>query len=118
MNSDRSKFRVWDKRKKRYDDRYVIGDDGWAYQLSDVGDDWYDLISNEEVIIEHCTGLKDENDKLIYAYDVVRTVTGCVGVVEWIPERCGFAVHFPDDTYCAVHETQEIIGNIHEGVKK
>ena len=70
MSNDRFKFRVWDKHRKEYVERYVIGVDGWAYCLGDVGDDWYELIPNEDVIVEQCTGVTDTNGKVIYEGDV------------------------------------------------
>jgi hypothetical protein len=81
---------------------------------------WFAEIHNSRLeveypkILEQCTGLKDRHGKLIFEGDVVKTVTGAIGIVQWIPARCGFLIYFPDNAICLVHETQEIIGNIHD----
>lgn len=122
MNTSRYKFRVWDKRKKRYDERYTIGTDGLAYQLSDVGDYWYDLIPNEEVTIEQCTGLKDKNDKLIYEGDVFEaTVLNSFDGDSMVGKRIRGQVAYFTDSACFTFAAYapfnlgqiEIIGNIH-----
>lgn len=126
MSNDRFKFRVWDKRKKRYVDCYVIGDDGLAYQLHCAGEDSYDLIPNEDVIIEQCTGLKDKNDKLVYEGDVVKTkdfgkdIDNRINVNDYDT----FVVKFHECGFCIENDSRrfpmscrpklEIIGNIHE----
>lgn len=118
MSNDRFKFRVWDKRKKQYADRYVIGDDGWAYQLHDAGEDSYDLIPDEDVIIEQCTGLKDKNGTMIYEGDVIQE-NGINKYIYWNVTCWAYSMRkghknvawelHEEDT-----ENAEIIGNIHE----
>ena len=126
MSDDRFKFRVWDKRKKQYADRYVIGDDGWAYQLHDAGEDSYDLIPDEDVIIEQCTGLRDKNGTLIYEGDVVRyyrSTAMCLGgeriaQVLWDERDAEFGILTTlGDGYNmweALRFGIEIIGNVHD----
>lgn len=121
--NDRFKFRVWDKRKKQYADRYVIGDDGWAYQLHDAGEDSYDLIPDEDVIIEQCAWLKDKNGKLIYEGDLLGESKEDDEFVEicWCDTLASFMCDIYPETYGNLETCDaeylaklEIIGNIHE----
>lgn len=112
--NDRFKFRVWDVRKAAYlnTDNVFIDADGVCYHF-DTLCKRFDLMQYD-VIVEQCTGLKDKNGNLIYEGDVVRTTANKIGVVKWIFNRCKFVVLLADDSMWLVHETQEIIGNIHE----
>jgi hypothetical protein len=117
--NDRFKFRVWDKEKivLHYNAECAYDYMGGTPPLME--DSFGGVLCNEDYVIEQCTGVKDKNGNLIYEGDVVKTVTGDVGIVQWIPARAGFLVYFPNNSCCLVHETQEIIGNIHEeGNKK
>lgn len=51
--NDRFKFRVWDIEYKKY---YPASD----FCIEDLQD------SGDEIIVEQCTGLEDENGKLIF----------------------------------------------------
>lgn len=125
MNNDRFKYRVWDKREKRYNDRYVIGSDGWAYELVDVSDEGYDLFCNEEVIIEQCTGLKDRNGKLIYEGDVISRDNGHRKEIRYYQGGFGWWTEYDDFVSFSWHrhleeilKNHEIIGNIHDKEQK
>ena len=81
MNTDRLKFRVFDKKNEEYvpegdmcDVHCLLHRDGTL----DCGisfDDGYagsiDWIKDEDAVIEQCTGLTDKNGKLIFENDVV-----------------------------------------------
>lgn len=121
MNSDRFKFRVWLKKEQCY-----IENDADICEITHDGElvciDWGDgdtipktEYAFDDCVVEQCTGLKDQSGKLIFEGDVVRTITGFEGTVKWINEQAMFQVVFKKHIRtCDVHESQEIIGNIHE----
>ena len=106
MNTNRFKFRVWDKAEKEYLQEGALIDSRTGFIVGYLDADCF--------IVEQCTGLKDRNGKLIYEGDVVRTVTGMIGEVRFIEHLAGFYARFMDATFCNIVSSQEIIGNIHE----
>ena len=111
--SDIHKFRVWSEKLKRYYWNYAINVDGdlvpWTEGIGKEDED-----PGSKLTVEHCTGIKDKNDKLIYAGDVVKTVTGAIGEVRFLEHLAGFYVRFMDANFCKVVNSQEIIGNVHD----
>lgn len=145
MNNDRFKFRVWDNENNEYlDEAYPssIYSDGSLSAFEEK----YDANSNEMValeipnnrlIVEQCTGLEDENGKLIFEGDKVRMTEfyfdGCgeseinfVGYVMWnkgefVLSKNPEKPEYENETEIIPHiswgHSFEIVGNIHEGEK-
>lgn len=124
MNTDRFKFRVWDKLNEEYVEdqceecsiRFdgnlnirVYCDDGYTGH--------YESYEPHEVIIEQCSGLRDINGNLIYEGDIVRFI-GMQGSPEVDPEvvvwEYGCFCPGVDGPFENSTELYEIIGNIHE----
>lgn len=116
MNNDRLKFRVWDKTTKRY-----------FYLELKFGDNGYHPEFIQDPVFEQCTGLRDENDNLIYEGDIIKCEIdierelsvvwddGCFGV--YVPTHDDFVKFYTLGNFTK-HEWEvkniEIIGNIHE----
>lgn len=110
MNMDRFKFRVWDIKNKRY------GLSPYTRRIDDIITVIEPPASNNQFIIEQCTGLKDKNDKLIYEGDILhgKYANGedyyCI--VEWYQGK--FVTHDERGLNMVWGNGLEIIGNIHE----
>ena len=122
------KFRVWDKRLKRYLGEYdptpMLMSNGNLAYLDDAEMEFYE--------VEQCTDLKDKNGTLIYEGDILAVpyvdpifmqpvnmeINNNVAYVEFY-KGC-FVAHYPERQmkYLYYYEnTAEVIGNIHENKK-
>ena len=119
--NDRFRFRVWDIEFKKY---YPASD----FCIEDLQE------SGNGIIVEQCTGLEDENGKLIFEGDKVRMTEfyfdGCgesernfVGYVMWnkgefVLSKNPEKPEYENETEIIPHiswgHSFEIIGNIHE----
>jgi uncharacterized phage protein (TIGR01671 family) len=112
--NDRFKFRVWDKVFNHY----------WTDEEIKENAAWLLFPDNDninDVEIEQCTGLRDNNGKLVFEGDVV-FVNGEKWRVIWSDEDCAFffsnlkeVYHQPifPDFYMMTIDF-EVIGNVHK----
>lgn len=116
----RSKFRAWDKLRKRISvvDRIYFDTEG--VQLRDDGGLYWRHF--REVILMQSTGLKDKNGKEIFEGDIV-DYKGRKAIVNWHGSYASFIYRFVDESHKRNAEWKplylaymrcEIIGNIYE----
>ena len=119
MNTDRYRFRVWDKVNKRYLPTCDIAIDSVfrGYLWDRDHDEW--VWYSNDLLIEQCTGLRDKNGKLIYEGDRVESHDMFddlyVFNVEWFQGKMVLR-STPNSAPVLVGNSlsYEIIGNIHE----
>ena len=101
---DRFKFRAWQKLRKRY--------------LYDFEEDEYfgDALTDDGMVVEQCTGLKDKNGKLIYEGDIMPDMyhNGRFAVVHFDEESLGFNCGKHALFSCRSLDDLQVTGNIHE----
>lgn len=95
------KFRAWEiVRNRYYQDVQNVYDEN-------IGDNFQNILDNEELIVEQYTGIKDKNGANIYENDIVKTSGSNIYVVE-----------FFDGKFNPISELEssdwEVIGNVHE----
>ncbi len=136
MNTDRFKFRVWDNEGKCYSTAcfFIFGEGELFVFIGGV----FHKANKERYTVEQCTGLKDENGKLIFEGDKIGMThfyfDGCgesernfIGYVMWnkgefVLSKNQEKPEYENETEIIPHlswgDSFEIIGNIHDGEKR
>ena len=114
---DRFRFRAWDKKHKEY--VYDVQNEFQKYghmicETLNFGQ----VLNDDELELEQCTGLKDKNGKLIYEGDIVETHDYTTEHSQIVFDKGCYVLKSKDvaiyDHLSSYEKQCEIIGNIHE----
>lgn len=114
MTKDR--FRAWDKSFQKYCENVIVSTiNGEITVYGRLANGNTALIPPTHVVLEQCTGLKDEAGKLIYEGDFLINHDGNIGFIEF-KNACFMLTAINEDNIMSTQDwtTCKVIGNIHE----
>lgn len=83
------KFRVWEKDYKRWNcGDYVIFHDGTLINF-DPMTGWYSGVDLDKLVVQECTDFKDQEGRVIYEGDILKSLSGDISVVKWATAYSG-----------------------------